>query len=96
MAKSYTSMNRVERITYTLTRTDFPVGAPAKEDGIVHRSGRSGVVNKVHAICQKYIMEQGKSRKDVLARCAKLGIAEHTARTQYDRWMAAHKKSLAK
>lgn len=85
MNKSYTNMNRVERITHTLTRTDFPVGQPAKDDGVIHRSGRQGVVAKVHAICDAY-SAKGKSRADILARCKKLGIADHTARTQYDRW----------
>jgi hypothetical protein len=95
MTKNYENMNRVERITHTLTRTDFPVGAPAKEDGLVHRSGRSGVVAKVHAICDDY-SAKGKSRADILARCVKLGIAYHTARTQYDRWRNPPKAKQAK
>lgn len=85
MNKSYANMNRVERITHTLTRQDFPVGKPAKEDGVIHRSGRSGVVAKVWDICDRFAAK-GKSRADILAHCAKLGIAKHTARTQYDRW----------
>lgn len=89
-------MNRNEKISKTLSRTDFPVGVPFAEDDMIHRSGRQGVVAKVHAICDKLIKEQGKSRKDVLARCRKLGIAEHTARTQYDRWRKPAKKSKAK
>lgn len=95
MSKSYASMNRVERITHTLTRTDFPIGAPDASDGIIHRSGRSGVVAKVHAICDDY-SAKGKSRADILARCRKLGIAEHTARTQYDRWRNPPKAKKAK
>jgi len=85
MNKSYDNMTRIERIVTTLTRDDFPVGIPAKEDGVIHRSGRQGVVAKVHDICDRY-SAKGKSRADILARCEKLGIAKHTARTQYDRW----------
>lgn len=86
----------IKKITATLTRTDFPHGVPAKEDGLIHRSGRSGVIAKVHATCDKLITEKGKTRKDVLARCAKLGIAHHTAATQYDRWRSPPKKKEAK
>lgn len=91
----YAEGTRVERIIMTLTRTDFPAGAPAKEDGIIHRSGRRGVVSKIHDICDKY-SKQGKSRADILARCVKLGIAYHTARTQYDRWRNPPKAKKAK
>lgn len=88
------TQTRNEKISLTLSRKDFPVGIPAK-DGIIHRSGRSGVVAKVHAICEAY-SAKGKTRADILARCEKLGIAKHTARTQYDRWRNPPKAKKAK
>lgn len=88
--------DRASKIRATKLRTDFAIGVPHDEDGIIHRSGRQGVVKKVHAICDKLIGEQNKTRKDVLARCAKLGIAEHTARTQYQRWLNPPKPKAAK
>lgn len=81
-----------KKISTTLRRVDFPAGSPAAEDNLIHRSGRGGVVAKVHDICDKLITGKGKTRKDVLARCAKLGIAHHTAATQYDRWRSPPKK----
>jgi len=86
---------RATKISQTLSRTDFPRGQPAEEDNLIHRSGREGVVAKVHAVCDKLIGEKGLARKDVLARCRKLGIAEHTARTQYARWMNPPKRKAA-
>ena len=87
---------RIERISFTKLRRDFPVGEAHKDDGLIHRSGREGVVAKVHDICEKLIGEQGKTRKDVLARCRKLGIAEHTTRTQYQRWLNPPKPKAKK
>lgn len=86
-------LTRQEKISKTLSRTDFPVGVPASEDNLIHRSSRQGVVAKVHDICDRIINAKGGTRKDVLARCRKLGIAEHTARTQYARWSNPPKKA---
>lgn len=87
-----TNEARIAKIATTKLRTDFPVGVPAKEDGLIHRSGRSGVVAKVHELCERIVIKGKGARKDVLARAAKLGIAEHTARTQYQRFMSEHKR----
>jgi hypothetical protein len=92
--RRYAKANRAERISLTLRRTDFPVGKPAKEDGVIHRSGRSGVVAKVWDVCDRFAAK-GKSRADILAHCAKLGIAEHTARTQFDRWRTSERDAAA-
>lgn len=89
-------LDRNSKIAATLSRKDFPVGVPHDEDNLVHRSGRQGVVSKVHDICDRLIKGKGKTRKDVLARCRKLGIAEYTARTQYQRWMNPPKPKAAK
>ena len=78
-------MTRNQLIAFTLRRKDFPVGVHADEDNKIHRSGRQGVIAKIHSICDSYAAK-GKSRADILARCEKLGIAEYTARTQYQRW----------
>lgn len=91
-----TNATRVSKIRATKLRTDFPVGVPSKEDGLIHRSGRAGVVAKVHDLCQRIVIAKGGTRKDVLARAAKLGIAEHTARTQYQRFMSGRKNRAAK
>lgn len=72
-------------IAKTLQRVDFPEGVPASEDGIIHRSGRKGVIKTIHNICDRY-SAQGKSRADILARCEKLGIARNTALRQYQVW----------
>lgn len=90
------TMSRADRISHTLSRTDFPIGMPAAEDGLIHRSGREGVVKRVHALCDRLIDGQGKARKDVIAKAEKLGIAYHTAATQYDRWRTAKAKVAAK
>lgn len=90
------TMSRADRIAHTLSRTDFPVGAPAPEDNLIHRSGRSGVVSKVHDLCDRIIDGKGGTRKDVITRATKLGIAYHTAATQYDRWRTAKAKVAAK
>lgn len=89
--KADKDFTRAERIAFTLSRKDFPVGEAHDEDNLIHRSGRKGVVNKVHSLCEKLIKGKGKSRKDVLAAARKLGIAEHTARTQYQRWRSPPK-----
>lgn len=78
-------MTRNQQIAFTLRRKDFPTGVHADEDNKIHRSGRQGVVAKIHDICDRY-SAKGKSRSDILARCEKLGIASNTARTQYQRW----------
>lgn len=86
-------MERNQKISLTLSRTDFPIGEPA-DDGLIHRSGRKGVVAKVHALCEKLITQQGKSRKDVIAAATKLGIARNTAATQHDWWKNPPKKKV--
>lgn len=92
---------RNAQIALTLQRVDFPAGEPASEDGIIHRSGRGGVIKTIHKICDRYAAE-GKSRADVLARCEKLGIARNTALRQYQVWRdpaaaaAANKRAKAR
>lgn len=96
MKASNKTDRRANKISATMRRTDFPIGAPAAEDNLIHRSGRSGVVNKVWELCDRIVKEKGGTHKDLLARTRKLGIAEFTARTQYARWLNRGKKKAAK
>lgn len=50
--------------------------------------GEEGPVAKVHHLCDELA---GKPRKEVIATCVAKGINPHTARTQYQRWYAAHR-----
>lgn len=47
----------------------------------------AGPVAQVHMVADAM---RGKSRREVIAKCVEKGINEFTARTQYQRWFAAH------
>lgn len=84
MKKSNANDARIVKISRTM-KTPFAVGKPDGPDNIIHRSKGSGVVGKVHQICDR-VSAKGGSRADIIAACTKLGIALHTIRTQYERW----------
>lgn len=85
MAKKSASpfADRNMKIRKTLQRTDFPSGV-AHDDGLIHRSGRRGAVNTILRLCEKIIKGKGGTRKDLLTKCRKLGIADNT--TLHHHW----------
>ncbi|MCH9664676.1 MAG: hypothetical protein K0U41_02380 [Gammaproteobacteria bacterium] len=85
-------VERVRKQTSVAGPNTKVVAEYTTSDGMLRRSAVVSPCRLVWDIAEK-MFEQNARRKDIVQACVDQGVATHTARTQYQKWLTAHKAS---